>query len=164
MLSFWQGSIEAPEASLGLIRDKDVLGRAAGLFGQLRSFWRKWDQTQFELNLIFQVKVCSLRARKDPSWESKQKTETFKEQFLSQTHKQGAWRKNLGGVSVVAACWQVGYHVEDFEHTPEGSNASGIKDIEREMNITETGANTQQSRHIRGEDSPYTQILWELAL
>lgn len=30
--------------------------------------------------------------------------------------------------------------MEDFEHTPEGSNASGIKDIEREMNISETGA------------------------
>lgn len=46
--------------------------------------------------------------------------------------------------------------MEDFEHTPEGSNASGIKDIEREMNITETGAkhSAKQAHQRRGAPTP----------
>lgn len=43
--------------------------------------------------------------------------------------------------------------MEDFEHTPEGSNVWGIKDIEREMSITETGAkySAKQAHQRRGQ-------------
>lgn len=43
--------------------------------------------------------------------------------------------------------------MEGFEHTPGGSNALGTKDIEREMNTTETGAkhSAKQAHPRRGQ-------------
>ena len=54
---------------------------------------------------------------------------------------------------MVGACCrsEAGHYMEDFEHTLDGINAYGIRDIETEMSITETGAESlaKQACHER---------------
>lgn len=49
---------------------------------------------------------------------------------------------------------EVGYHMEDFEHTLEGINAYRIKDIEIEMSIPETGAKNLAKQACHGRAQP----------
>lgn len=81
-VSFWQGWIGPPEAdftwNVALIRDKDTMGELLGSLVSLGPFGESEPKLiQFKLSLILHVKVCSIKVRKDPSWESKRKVETI---------------------------------------------------------------------------------------